>query len=112
MTVDPCRAMRTSFRSTIAAAILPAALLTAACGTSPLEPTAPAAASAQPQNLHGFVVSWGNKKPKAEPAPAQPQNLHGFVVSWGSKKPKAEPAPVQPANLHGFVVSWGQHGGQ
>jgi len=74
--LPPPRAMRLSSRSTLAAALLPAAVLLTACGTSPLEPTAPATAAAQPQNLSGYVVSWGKEKP-------QPQNLSGYVVSWG-----------------------------
>lgn len=74
--------MRTTFRitlrTTLAAALLPAAILTTACGTSPMEPAAPATASAQPQNLTGYVVVWSKKD---QPQP-QPQNLTGYVVVW------------------------------
>ena len=95
--------MRSSLRITLGAAILPAALIVSACGTSPLEPTAAATAAAQPKNLSGFVVSWGGKKVET-PAVAQPQQLSGFVVSWGSKEAPA----AQPQQLSGFVVSWGK----
>ena len=61
--------MRFSLRTTLAAAILPAALLATACGSSPLEPTA-----AQPSNASGYTVAWGQK--------AQPQNLSGYTVAW------------------------------
>jgi hypothetical protein len=98
--------MRTSLRTTVAA-VVTAALVTA-CGSSPLEPVAPTNASAQPQNLHGFVVNWGQKAPA--PDAAQPQNLHGFVVNWGQKAPAPAPAAAQPQNLHGFVVNWGNSG--
>ena len=106
MTVSLSRAMRRSLRTLLAAAPLPAAILTAACGRSPVEPTAPAAAAAQPENLHGYVVSWGKKAPAPT---AQPRNLHGYVVSWGNKAPA--PAP-QPQHLHGYVVSWGEAAGR
>lgn len=88
--------MRLSLRSTLAAALLPAAVLLTACGTSPLEPTVPATTAAQPQHLSGYTVSWGKDKP-------QPQNLSGYTVSWGR-----DGQPTRPQTLSGYTVSWGK----
>jgi hypothetical protein len=77
--------MRSSLRTTLTAAILPAALLAAACGSSPMEPTA-----AQPSNASGYTVAWEKK--------AQPQNGSGETVVLGQK--------AQPQNLSGYTVAW------
>lgn len=79
--------MRSSLRTLLAAAIVPAATLTAACGQSPLEPSAPATAADKPQNSGGWVVSWGQKNETPTPT-AQPQNSGGWVVSWGTVEGK------------------------
>jgi hypothetical protein len=80
--------MRSSLRTTLTAAILPAALLATACGSSPMEP-----AAAQPSNASGYTVAWEKKQ-------AQPQNASGYTVAWGQK--------AQPQNASGYTVAWGK----
>ena len=87
--------MRRSLRTTVATAIAATAVLTAACGTSPLEPTAPAVGN---RVNTGFSVAWGAT---GQPAPT---DLHatGFSVAWGAKDQPPADAPQT-----GFSVAWG-----
>ncbi len=97
--------MRHTLRSCTAATLAAIAIFTTACGTSPLEPTAPptpAARVADGRSNTGFVVAWGVQ---GQP-PAQDGAHTGFVVAWGAKGDQ----PVEDGAHTGFVVAWGAKG--